>query len=64
MRRYIIWHVLALFWGVIAIIGLVRHRTSNAALEAAFALLFLVIGLLVKRRDATIAARYTPKRPR
>ena len=64
MRRHIIWSVLALFWGAIAIIGLLRHHTNNAALEGAFALLFLVIGLLVRRRDAAIAARYTAKRPK
>lgn len=64
MRRHFIWYVLALLWGVIAIIGLLHHRTNNAALEGAFALLFLVIGFLVRRRDAAIAARYTASRPK
>lgn len=64
MRRYIVWFVLALMWAAIAIIGVLHHRTSNAALEGAFALLFLVIGLLVRRRDANIAARYTARRPK
>jgi hypothetical protein len=64
MRRYVIWYVLACLWGAIAIAGLVRHRTANAALEAVFALLFAVIGFFVKRRDAAVAARYTARRPR
>lgn len=61
MQRYMIWYVLACLWGAIAIAALVRHRTANAALEAIFALLFVVIGLFMKRRDA---ARYTARRPR
>jgi hypothetical protein len=61
MQRYVIWYVLACLWGALATFGLVRHRTANAALEAIFALLFLTIGLLVKRRDA---AHYTARRPR
>jgi hypothetical protein len=61
MQRYVIWYVLACLWGAIAIAGLVRHRTANAALEAIFALLFVIIGLFIKRRDA---ARYTARRPR
>lgn len=64
MRRDILWYVLAFFWGILAVIGFTRHRTGNAALEAVFALLFLVIGIVVKRRDAAIRARYTDNRPR
>ena len=63
MRRYIIWYVLAVFWGAIALAGMLRHHPGNAALEAAVAVLFLVIGLAIKRRDAT-AVRYTANRPR
>jgi hypothetical protein len=64
MRRYIIWYVLAIFWGAIALVGLLHHRLGNAALEGAVALLFVIIGIAVKRRDATAAARYTASRPR
>jgi hypothetical protein len=64
MRRYMIWFVLAVFWGAIALAGLLRHRTGNAALEGAVAVLFVVIGIAVKRRDAATAARYTANRPR
>jgi hypothetical protein len=64
MRRYIIWYVLAIFWGAIALAGLLRHRAGNAALEGAVAVLFVVIGVAVKRRDAATVARYTAKRPK
>ena len=64
MRRYVIWFVLACLWGAIAAVGLVRHRTSNALLEGVFAVLFAVVGIFVKRRDAAIAARYTARRPK
>jgi hypothetical protein len=64
MRRYVIWFVLAIFWGAIALAGLLRHRPGNAALEGAVAILFIVIGVAVKRRDAATAARYTANRPR
>jgi hypothetical protein len=56
MRRYILWFVLAIFWGVIALVGLLHHRNGNAALEGAVALLFVIIGIAVKRRDAAAAA--------
>jgi hypothetical protein len=62
MRRYILWFVLALFWGAIALAGFLRHR--NAALEGAAALFFIIIGVTVKRRDAAVTARYTANRPR
>jgi hypothetical protein len=64
MRRYVIWYILAVLWGAIAIVGLVRHRSPNASLEAIFAILFVVIGIFVKRRDTAIAARYTARRPK
>jgi hypothetical protein len=64
MRRFILWYVLALFWGAIALVGLLRHRAGNAALEGAVALLFVVIGIALKRRDANVAARYTARRPK
>jgi hypothetical protein len=64
MRRYIIWYVLALLWGAIALAGLLRHRAGNAALEGAVAVLFVVIGVAVKRRDAATVARYTANRPK
>lgn len=64
MRRYIIWYVLALLWGGIALAGLLRHRAGNAALEGAVAVLFVVIGVAVKRRDAVTVARYTANRPK
>jgi hypothetical protein len=62
MRRYILWFVLALFWGAIALAGFLRHR--KAALEGAAALFFIIIGVTVKRRDAAVTARYTANRPR
>jgi hypothetical protein len=64
MRRYILWYVLAVFWAAIALVGLLRHRAGNAALEGAVAVLFIVIGIAIKRRDAATAARYTANRPR
>lgn len=64
MRRYILWYVLAVFWGAIALVGLLHHRAGNAALEGAVAVLFVVIGVAVKRRDAAAAARYTANRPK
>jgi Flp pilus assembly protein TadG len=64
MRRYVIWYVLACLWAAIAIAGLARHRTGNAALEGAFAVLFAIIGVFVKRRDALAAARHTARRPK
>jgi hypothetical protein len=64
MRRYILWYVLAVFWAAIALVGLLHHRAGNAALEGAVAVLFIVIGIAIKRRDATTAARYTANRPR
>jgi hypothetical protein len=64
MRRYIIWFVLAFFWGALAVAGLLRHRAGNAALEGAVAVLFVVIGVAVKRRDAATVARYTANRPK
>ncbi len=64
MRRYILWYVLAFFWGAIALVGLLRHRPGNAALEGAVAILFVIIGVAVKRRDATTSSRYTANRPK
>lgn len=64
MRRYILWYVLAFFWGAIAFVGLLRHRPGNAALEGAVAILFVIIGVAVKRRDATTSSRYTANRPK
>ena len=64
MRRYILWYVLAFFWGAIAVAGLLRHRPGNAALEGAVALLFVIIGVAVKRKGAAAASRYIANRPR
>jgi hypothetical protein len=64
MRRYMIWFVLAIFWAAIAVAGFLRHRTGNAALEGAVAILFVVIGIAVRRRDTAAVARYTANRPR
>jgi heme/copper-type cytochrome/quinol oxidase subunit 4 len=64
MRRHLIWYILAVLWGAIAVAGFVRHRTANAGLEAVFALIFAIIGVFVQRRDAAIAARYTARRPK
>jgi hypothetical protein len=64
MRRYILWYVLAFFWGAIALVGLLRHRPGNAALEGAVAILFVIIGVAVKRRDAAASSRYTANRPK
>jgi hypothetical protein len=64
MGRYILWYILAFFWGAIALVGLLRHRGGTAALEGAVALLFVLIGVAVKRRDTKMVARYTARRPR
>jgi hypothetical protein len=64
MKRYIIWYVLAVLWGAIALAGLLRNRPGNGALEGAVAVMFIIIGIFVKRRDATTAARYTARRPK
>ncbi len=64
MRRYILWYVLAAFWAAIALAGLLRHQNGNAALEGAVAVLFIVIGVAIKRRDTATAARYTANRPK
>jgi predicted Na+-dependent transporter len=64
MRRHVIWYGLALFWAAIALVGLLRHRPGNAAVEGAVALLFVLMGLAVRRRDVAAAARYTGNRPR
>ncbi|MFL6429817.1 MAG: hypothetical protein ACJ71S_16340 [Acidobacteriaceae bacterium] len=64
MRRYILWYVLAGFWAAIALAGLLQHHNGNAALEGAVAVLFVVIGVAIKRRDAATAARYTANRPK
>jgi hypothetical protein len=64
MRRYILWYVLAFFWGAIALVGLLRHRPGNAALEGAVAILFVIIGVAVKRRDTAASSRYTANRPK
>jgi hypothetical protein len=64
MRRHILWYILAFFWGAIALVGLLRHRAGNAVLEGAVALLFVIIGVAMKRRDAAAVARYTARRPR
>ena len=60
MARYLIWIFLAFFWAAIAIAGLLHHRTGNALLEGAVAVLFMIIGVTVRRRDR----RYTASRPR
>jgi hypothetical protein len=64
MRRHIIWYALAALWGAIAILGLLRHRAANAGLEALFAVLFVVIGIFIKRRDGAVAAHHTAKQPK
>lgn len=64
MRRSLIWFGLALLWAAIALAGLLHHHRGNAALEAAVALLFVIAGVVVRRRDQAIAARYTARRPR
>lgn len=65
MGRYLIWIILALLWAAIALAGLLHHHTGNAALESVVALLFLLVGIAVRRRDRAAAARpYTANRPR
>ena len=62
MRRYMLWYVLAVFWAVIAIAGFVKHHPGNAALEGAVAVLFVIVGITVKRRDAATASRSSNNR--
>ncbi len=65
MGRYLIWIILALLWAVIAAAGMLQHHPGNAALEGGVAILFLLIGVSVRRRDRAAAARrYTANRPR
>lgn len=65
MGRYLIWICLAIFWAAIALVGLLHHRVGNAALEGVVAVLFLLIGVAVRRRDRAAAARrYTASRPK
>jgi hypothetical protein len=64
MRRYVIWYILSAFWAAIAVAGLLHHQRGNAALEGAVAVLFLIMGIFVKRRDAGAASRYTANRPK
>lgn len=65
MGRFVIWIVLALLWAAIAVAGAWHHHLGNAALEAAVAVLFLITGLTVRRRDSAAAERrHTASRPR
>jgi hypothetical protein len=51
MRRHHIWYVLAIVWWVLAALSLLRHRLGPAALEAAFATCFFLLGLVIRKRD-------------
>ncbi len=65
VQRHFVWYGLALVWGALALAGWMHHRGGNAAVEGAVAVLFLVLGVQLGRRDAAAAAaRYAGKRPR
>lgn len=64
MQRFVIWYVLAFLWGLLGIFGMVRQRGDHGLIALAVALLFLLAGFVVRRRDRTMASRYTGNRPR
>jgi hypothetical protein len=51
MGRALIWIILAVLWAAIALAGLLHHHAGNATLEGVVALLFLLVGVAVRRRD-------------
>ncbi|MGI8771038.1 MAG: hypothetical protein ACR2JE_06355 [Acidobacteriaceae bacterium] len=51
MRRDQLWYVLALVWWCLAAFALLRRHRGPAILEAAFATGFLILGILIGRRD-------------
>jgi hypothetical protein len=57
MRRHHIWYVLALVWGSLAAFALLRRHSGPAMLEATFATCFVVLGILIGRRDRAFLQR-------
>ena len=51
MRRWMIWALLALLWGVQGVFAVYRHVPRQAFLELAIALFFAVIGRIVYTRE-------------
>jgi hypothetical protein len=51
MRRHHIWYVLALVWWSLAAFALLQRHSGPAILEAACATGFLVLGIVIGRRD-------------
>jgi hypothetical protein len=57
MRRHHIWYVLALVWWSLAAFARLQRHSGTAILEAACATGFLVIGILIGRRDKALFER-------
>ena len=57
MRRHHIWYVLAIVWWGLAALSLLRQRPGPAALEAAFATVFFLLGLAIRKRDHALRKR-------
>jgi hypothetical protein len=51
MRGSIIWFLLAIFWGLDSGLAIYRHNTVQTGLTAFFACCFLVVGLLLRRKE-------------
>jgi hypothetical protein len=59
MRRSMIWFAIAAAWGLDCVLALLHRNWVQAALTAFFALCFLAIGLLFRKRE-----RRTPPQSR
>ena len=51
MRRWMIWALLAVMWGLQGVVAAVRHVPRQAFLELGIAAFFAVIGWIVHQRD-------------
>lgn len=57
MRRHHIWYVLAAVWWCMAAFALLRRHGGPAVLEAVFATCFLILGMVIDRRDRAKSER-------
>jgi hypothetical protein len=51
MRGSIVWFVVALAWGVDAVLCVVRHNVPQSGLTALFAGCFFVVGLVFRKKE-------------